>query len=218
MKTKRKKKKKKAKKRSSSEGIKILNPNFALAGRVRQMNPKSRGHGEGGRGWQPPPKGEDGRGARSEPPSCGEAEGFNFNAFVFHTEKGNGRATQRTQRKEAPPKGGRQHHQKKEGIAAIGRRHHRPKEGGEGEVPLSLLVVLPSSPSFGWGWFPEKKTGPKGAGEKAPRPKGGGGQAAPPNRREEGKQHHPKGPPDDPTTRWGQFSEKQNHKKNISRK
>ena len=60
--------------------------------------------------------------------------------------------------------------------------------------PLLLLVVLPSSPSFGWGWFPEneKNTGLKGAGEggeeeggrDAPLPERGRGRAAPPNRRE----------------------------------
>ena len=39
---------------------------------------------------------------------------------------------------------------------------------------------------------PRKNTGPKGAGGKAPLPKGGGCQAAPPKRREGQRQHHPK--------------------------
>ena len=70
-------------------------------------------------------------------------EGIHFNVLSFHSTKGDGRATQRRQRKEAPSKGGggRQHHQKQEGIAA------------EGEVSLSFLVVLPPISSLGWWTF-----------------------------------------------------------------
>ena len=68
---------------------------------------------------------------------------------------------------------------------------------------LLLLFVLPSSASFGWGWFPKKKknTDPKGAGEESTTTRRRRRKAAPPNRgakhddpkEEEAKKHHRKG-------------------------
>ena len=56
------------------------------------------------------------RGGRANHRHIGELEGTKFNEIPFHSSKnGNGRATQRSQRKATPPKGGggrRQHYKK----------------------------------------------------------------------------------------------------------
>ena len=82
-----------------------------------------------------------------------------------------------------------------------GRQHHPTEERGQSNLPPK-------------GWE-ERQHLPKGEGKKQHHPKK---EAAPPTRREEGKQHHRKGPPDDLTTRCGQFSPKKKNLPKISEK
>ena len=109
----------------------------------RECNVKRRQRGGEGK---PPPKGEGG----GEPLSYGEVGGIHVQRHSISFSK--------EERPRHPKKAEESSTtQMKEGIAAMGRKAPPPKRKRGGKSFPLLLVVLPSSPSFGWCWFPEKE-------------------------------------------------------------